>query len=172
MKASAGKRILMIIENTPYRIDPRVHQEGNALIAAGYQVSVICPADTKWIWKEEIDGAWVFSFPAPPQGNGFISYVWEYGYSLLATFLLSIFVAFNPGFDIIHTANPPDSAVFIAAFYKLFGKYFIFDHHDLAPEMYRERFSGKGNKLVYKLLLWMEKLSCRLANHGTKWCSR
>lgn len=165
MKAFAGKRVLMLIENNPFRPDPRVRQEATALIAAGYQVSVICPASTKWVWKEKVDGAWVFSYPAPPPANGFIGYLWEFGYSLVATFVLSIFVAFNPGFDVIHAANPPDTAVFIAAFYKLFGKYFIFDHHDLVPEMYGERFKAPNNKLIFKILIWMEKISCRLADH-------
>lgn len=165
MKAFVGKRVLLLIENNPFRPDPRVHQEASALIGAGYQVSVICPADTKWIWKENVEGAWVFSYPAPPLGNGFFSYIWEFGYSLVATFLLSILVVLNPGFDIIHAANPPDTAVFVAAFYKLFGKYFIFDHHDLVPEMYGERFKAPDNKLIYKVLLWMEKLSCQLADH-------
>ena len=165
MKASAGKRVLLLIENNSFRPDPRVRQEANALIAAGYQVSVICPADTKWKWKEMIDGAWVFSYPAPSLGDGFFSYIWEFSYSLAATFLLSIRVALHPGFDIIHAANPPDTAVFVAAFYKLFGKYFIFDHHDLVPEMYGERFTARGNKFIHKMLLWMEKLSCTLADH-------
>jgi glycosyltransferase involved in cell wall biosynthesis len=69
------------------------------------------------------------------------------------------------GFDVIHAHNPPDAFVFVAAFYKLFGKCFVFDHHDLSPEMYCARFPGGGSQLVYRALVWLEKLSCRLADH-------
>ena len=154
----------MLLENNPFHLDPRVRQEANALIRSGYEVSVICPADAKRVWRESVDGVRVYAYPAPPPGTGLLSYAWEYGYSLAASFFLSLRVWMDGGFDIIHAANPPDTAAFIAAFYKLFGARFIFDHHDLSPEMYWERFEGKGNRLVYKALLAMEKFSCRLAD--------
>jgi glycosyltransferase involved in cell wall biosynthesis len=80
-------------------------------------------------------------------------------------FVISLLVLVREGFDILHAHNPPDLFVFIAAFYKLFRKRFIFDHHDLAPEMYYARFKGQGNKFIYHLLVFLEKLSCRLADH-------
>jgi glycosyltransferase involved in cell wall biosynthesis len=165
MKASAGKRILMLIENNPFRLDPRVKQEANALTRAGYQVTAISPSDSESNWREKIDDVWVYSYPAPTAGLGVFGYVWEYAYSLAATFVLSLIVWASRGFDVIHAANPPDTQVFLAAFYKLFGIRFVFDHHDIAPEMYRERFNGGTNPLVHKALLMFEKLSCRLADH-------
>jgi glycosyltransferase involved in cell wall biosynthesis len=84
---------------------------------------------------------------------------------MAATFVLSLLVFFGDGFDVVHAHNPPDTFVFIAGFYKLFGKRFIFDHHDLSPEMYRARFPGSGSLLVYDVLVLLEKLTCRLANH-------
>jgi glycosyltransferase involved in cell wall biosynthesis len=92
-------------------------------------------------------------------------YVWEYGYCMVATFLLSLWVFARRGFDVVHAHNPPDTFVFIAAFYKLFGKKFVFDHHDLSPEMYMERFCGRGKPSVFRVLIWLEKLTCRLADH-------
>jgi glycosyltransferase involved in cell wall biosynthesis len=74
-------------------------------------------------------------------------------------------VFLSRGFDVIHAANPPDTLVFIASFYKILGKRFIFDHHDLAPDMYYARFEGQGNRWVYRVLFWCEKLSCQLADH-------
>lgn len=127
MKASVGKRVLMIVENNPYARDIRVRQEATALSSAGYQVSVISPVGPDRKWRQMIDGVQVFSYPDPPAGSGFLGYLWEYGYSLLACFFLSLVVLVNPGFDVIHSANPPDTAVFIALFYKVFGKRFIFD---------------------------------------------
>ena len=135
MKASAGKHILMLLENNPFPRDARVRQEAKALIGAGYQVTVICPMGKKQPWQEVVDGVRVYRYPAPPPGDGMLGYIWEYGYSLLASFVLSLLVFVRHGFDVIHAHNPPDILVLIGIFYKLFGKRFVFDHHDLAPEM-------------------------------------
>ena len=134
-------------------------------MAGGYRIAVICPADPGRQWCEAIDGVQVYRYPAPAATDSFLGYVWEYGYTLTATFLISLFVYVRRGFDIIHAHNPPDLFVCIAAFYKLLGKQFVYDHHDLAPEMYAVRFQGKGNRFVTQVLGWFERLSCRLADH-------
>lgn len=164
MKASLGSRVLMLLENKPYSEDARVRREVTALVSAGYEVSVICPMAPQTPWRELLDGAHVYSFPSPPPGQHFLGYLLEYSYSMVATFFLSLFVLLREGFDIIHAHNPPDTFVFIAALNKLFGKRFVFDHHDLAPEMYYARFRDGGNRLVYHALVLLEKLSCRLAD--------
>jgi len=83
---------------------------------------------------------------------------------MLAAFLLSLFVFLVRGFDVIHAANPPDTFVLIALPYKLMGRRFVFDHHDLAPEQYQARFRGHSNRLAYFTLVSLEKLSCRVAD--------
>jgi glycosyltransferase involved in cell wall biosynthesis len=45
----------------------------------------------------------------------------------------------------------------------MFGKKFVFDHHDLSPELYLSRYNTKGGS-VYKGLLMEEKLCLRTAN--------
>ena len=165
MKRSVGNRVLMLLENCAYPRDDRVRQEARSLATAGYRVSVICPLDPGQPWRETLDGVCVYRFPAPPPPNGFLGYFWEYGYSMAVTFVISLLVFFREGFDVVHAHHPPDTFVFIAAFYKLFGKRFVYDHHDLAPEMYYARFGGRGNRLVYHALVLLEKLSCRLADH-------
>lgn len=161
------KRVLMLVENSSYPEDIRIFHEATALVEAGYLVSVICQSRPNHFWREIKEGVYIFRYPAPISGKGPISYIWEYIYSFLAMFSLSIAVLSNPGFDYIHAANPPDIAVFIAAFYKIFGKRFIFDHHDLSPEIYQVRFRAdkKNPDLVYKILIALEKLSCTLADH-------
>ena len=103
-------------------------------------------------------------YPEPAYSQGLLGYLWEYGYSLFCTFVLSLAVLLERGFDVVHACNPPDFFVLIAAFYKLLGKRFVFDHHDLAPEMYYARFAGRGSRLVHRALLFFERLSCRLAD--------
>jgi glycosyltransferase involved in cell wall biosynthesis len=163
MKASVGKRILMLLENNPYPLDVRVRRECRALAKAGYQVSVICPGERGQQRKETVDDVSVYRYPAPPESLGPLNYLCEYTYSLAASFLLSLYVLLREGFDIIHAANPPDTLFLIAAFYKLFGKRFVFDHHDLSPELYDVRFA-KRIPLIHSILVMLEKGSCRLAD--------
>jgi glycosyltransferase involved in cell wall biosynthesis len=155
----------MLLENMTYPQDLRVRREAIALTAAGYQVSVICPARQGQPYRETLAGVRLYRYPSPPQANSLLGYFWEYGFSMAATFVLSLVVFLGDGFDVVHAHNPPDMFVFIAAFYKLFGKHFIFDHHDLSPEMYQARFSGRGSPMLYRLLVFLEKLTCRLADH-------
>jgi len=154
----------MLLENLPYPQDHRVFREASALTAAGYRVSVICPRGKGQPAFENVRGVQTYRYWAPRQANGLLGYIWEYGYSMAATFLLSLVISFKQGFDVVHAHNPPDTFVFIAAFYKLFGKRFVFDHHDLSPEMYRARFPDGGSRFVYRVLVWLEKLTCRLAD--------
>src|ERR1700688_1506257 len=112
-------RTLMLVENNSYPQDTRVRSEAEALRSAGYQVTVIGPAAKGQAWREVIDGVHVYRFPAPYEARGFLGYLWEYGYSTLAIFLLSLVVWAREGFDAIHAANPPDTLIFVAAFHKL-----------------------------------------------------
>jgi len=165
MKASVGNRVLMLLEKGSYPQHCRVRREARTLAAAGYQVSVICPSVRGQPWREMLDSVRVYRFPAPLAAKGFLGYLWEYGYSMAATFILSLLVFLREGFDVVHAHNLPDTFVFIAAFYKLLSKRFVYDHHDLGPEMYYARFGGSGNRLVHHMLALLEKLSCQLADH-------
>jgi glycosyltransferase involved in cell wall biosynthesis len=125
---------------------------------------VISPAARGQRWREVVDGIQVYRFPQF-EGTSLPGRVWEYLYSTSAIFVLSLLAWACKGFDVIHAANPPDTLVFVAAFHKLFGKRFIFDHHDLSPDMYCAGFGGKRTDLAYHALAALEKLSCRLADH-------
>ncbi len=167
MSSSRHNRVLMLVENCSFPQDVRVFPEACALVSHGYQVSVICPAQSGESWREIVNGVHVFRYPSPPAINSFLGYLWEYGYSLIVTWMMSLMVFFRPGFDVIHAGNPPDTAVFIAAFYRVFGKRFIFDHHDLAPELYLARFGSQNPEshgFIYRVLIWLETFSCRLAD--------
>ncbi|HVB64839.1 MAG TPA: glycosyltransferase family 4 protein [Nitrolancea sp.] len=164
MKEFAGNRVLMLLENQPYPQDGRVRRESFALAEAGYQVTVICPRNEKQPGHETINGVRVIRYPSPPTGNGLVGYLAEYGYSTAASFVLSLWVAMRGGFDIVHSHNPPDTMFVIGAFFKLFGKRYVFDHHDLSPEMYNARFGDKGNRFVFRGLELLERLSCKVAD--------
>lgn len=158
-------RVLMLLENNPYPQDGRVRREATSLARAGYRVSVISPAAPGQRRREDLGGVQVYRYPRPPVASGLVGYALEYGYSLIATAFLSLYVALTRGFDIIHAHNPPDSVVLLGGVFKLFGKRFVFDHHDLAPEMYRARFGAGASNAVYRALRFFERLSFRLADH-------
>lgn len=165
MTAERPVRVLMLLENNAYPHDTRVRQEALALRAAGFEVTVISPKPEGEPWAETIDGVRAYRYPAPRQGTGFLGYAWEYSYSFVASAALSLQVLLRHGFDVVHTHNPPDTFFLLAGFYKLLGKRFIFDHHDLSPEMYWELFRGGGSRSVQRVLLMLERQSFRLADH-------
>lgn len=158
-------RVLMLLENCAYSTDGRVQREANSLAAAGYRVTVICPKRRGERRRETFGSVVAYQYPPPPSANGVIGYVIEYGYALVATAIISLWVAFRQGFDVVHTHNPPDIFVLITGIYRLFGKRIVFDHHDLAADMYRARFTGPGNPLIHRALLFFERMSCRWAHH-------
>jgi glycosyltransferase involved in cell wall biosynthesis len=164
MPENSRKRVLMLVQNNPYPQDTRVRSEAEALLSAGYAVSVISPAAVNQRWRDSANSVNIYRFPPPFEARGFWGYTWEYLYCTAAIFLLSLWVALRGGFDVIHAANPSDTLVFVGAFYKVFGKRFIYDHHDLSPELYDANCGGKGNPLVRRTLLTLEWLSCRLAD--------
>jgi len=163
MKASAGK-ILIIVQNLPVPFDRRVWLEAQTLRDNGYCVSVICPNSKEYPKSfERIDDISIYRYKMPVEAKGVLSYFFEFAYAWLVTALLSIKVLLKDGFDIIQSCNPPDTYFLLGLFYKLFGKSFIFDHHDLAPEMYLVKYDKKGG-LLYKTLLFLERLSLRAAD--------
>lgn len=157
-----NKKILMLVENISVPLDSRVWPEAKALRDAGFQVSVVCPKgvgrdEESFICLEDIS---IYRYQLPAIGNKYVAYLGEYGFSLVMTFLLSLKVLFRRGFDVIHASNPPDMLFLIGLFYRLLGKKYIFDQHDLTPEMFRVKFNGRM-KLLYKLQLFLETRSYR-----------
>ena len=158
-------RILMLLENNPYPQDARVRREAVSLARAGYEVSVCAPRKAGQARFEVVDSVRIYRHPKPPEASGAVGYGLEYGLAMLYAFAVSLYVFFRRGFDIVHAHNPPDTFVFIGLLYKLVGRKFVFDHHDLSPEMFDARF-GEGDKPALKrILLFLERLSVRSAEH-------
>ncbi|MEZ6102363.1 MAG: glycosyltransferase family 4 protein [Pirellulaceae bacterium] len=156
-------RIVMVLENGGYPGDTRVCLEATALVQAGYDVSVICPGDKKngnrW---DVVDGVRVYRYPAPRDTGGVVGYVWEYGYSLIVAGAISLSVWLRHGMDAIHIHMPPDLNGLLGVFYRILGKKFVMDHHDLSPELFQAQ--GRRNRVLYRLLLMFERISCRWAH--------
>jgi glycosyltransferase involved in cell wall biosynthesis len=162
-RARNGRRVLIIVENLPCPFDRRVWQEARTLTAAGYVVSIICPKAPGYEKGfERIDGIDIHRHALPREADGVLGYALEYSVALAMEFWLSIKVLFGRGFDVIHACNPPDTIFMIGAFYKLFGKKYVFDHHDINPELYEAKFGKRG--LGRKLLVALERMSFNTAD--------
>jgi glycosyltransferase involved in cell wall biosynthesis len=157
------RRVLMLVENLPSPFDRRVWQEACTLRDAGYQVSIVCPTGRGYDKKHEVlDGIAIWRYDLPLEGSGALGYLVEYGIALFCTFGLSAKIFWTRGFDVIHACNPPDLFFLIGAFYKLFGRKFVFDHHDANPELYEAKFGRRG--VVWHLLRLLERLTFRVAD--------
>lgn len=154
----------MLLENNSFPEDVRVRNEASALTEAGFEVTVISPAKEGRFNRATIDGVRVYRYPNPPEREGSLGYVVEYAWSMVFTAILMGVVGLRHGFDVLHAHNPPDTFVLLAAPFKLFGKNFVFDHHDLSPEMYRAKFRDGGSRSVELALLALERLTFRLAD--------
>jgi len=153
------RRVLILVENLPSPFDRRVWQEATTLRAAGYGVSIICPTGKGCEKKfESIDGIDVYRYDLPHEAEGALGYLIEYSVALFWSFFYSLKIRF----DVVHACNPPDLFFLIGGFYKLFGKKFLFDHHDANPELYEAKFGRRG--AFYKLLCLFEKLTFRTAD--------
>jgi len=161
---SKACRVLMLIENLSFPWDRRMRHEAEALQQAGYQVRVICPRgeerDKKWF--ELIQGIRVYRYPMPVQASSGLGYVFEYSWAFLCTAILALLVLIRDGFDVIHSANPPDIFFLLTWPFKLVGKKFVYDQHDLCPELYESKFERKDWK--YRTLLWLERGSYSTAD--------
>ena len=162
---SNSSKVLMLIENVSFPADRRMWHAAKALRGAGYEVSVICPKGENPDEKssfEVMGGVKIYRYPKPWDASGKLGYLLEYSWSLFCTAVLSLVVWIRDGIDILHSANPPDIFFLLAWPYKLVGKKYVYDEHDLCPELYDSKFQRKGR--VYRTLLWLEKQSYRAAD--------
>ncbi|MFN8693541.1 MAG: glycosyltransferase family 4 protein [Holosporales bacterium] len=159
-----AKKILIIVENLPVPFDRRVWQEATTLKANGYEVSIICPTGKNYTARHEVlDGINIYRHPLPLEANGALGYALEYGSALFWELLLAVRVYRRHGFDAIHACNPPDTIFLVAGIFKyLFGKKFLFDHHDINPELYEAKFGRRD--FFYKVICWLERMTFKVAD--------
>ncbi|MDR3448280.1 MAG: glycosyltransferase family 4 protein [Alphaproteobacteria bacterium] len=159
-----GRRVLIIVQNLPVPFDRRVWQEASELAAHGYQVSIICPKGRGHERTYEyLNGIHIYRHPLPYEAKGALGYLLEYSWCLAWEFMLALWVMGRRGFDVIHACNPPDDIFIIGGFFKfMFGKKFLFDHHDISPELYEAKFGRRD--FFYKVMLFWERLTFRMAD--------
>lgn len=157
-----NRKILIIVENLPVPFDTRVWQEATTLAANGYTVSVICPKGKGYTEDEEtLQGVHIFRHELPPEGNGPVGYLMEYTSALKEETRLAKKVYKGIGFDVIQGCNPPDDIYMVARKFKKYGVKYVFDHHDICPELFEAKFGRKGliKKVLYGTQTFFERMT-------------
>ncbi len=159
------KHILIIIENLSVPFDRRVWQEANTLKEHGAEVSIICPKMNGYTQSyEELNGIHIYRHPLPLEARGALGYLLEYSVALFWELWLSIKIYIRKPFQVIQGCNPPDLIFLVAFFFKLFGVRYVFDHHDINPELYIAKYNKKG--LFYRMLVGAERLTFAAADYS------
>jgi glycosyltransferase involved in cell wall biosynthesis len=160
-----GKHILIIVENLPLPFDRRVWQEANTLSDNGAVVSIICPKMKGYTKSYEcLNGIHIYRHPLPIEAKGAFGYLLEYVTALFWEFTLSWKIYFKKKFHVIQGCNPPDLIFLVALFFKPFGVKYVFDHHDINPELYIAKYNKKG--FFYNFLLVVERLTFAIADYS------
>jgi glycosyltransferase involved in cell wall biosynthesis len=164
-KTRRAPRVLIIVQNLPVPFDRRVWLECQALTSAGYRVAVVCPKGKGDPPYQVVDQVQLYKYRPYAPGGSRASFVGEYIYSFLATAWLTLRARLSGRFAVIQACNPPDIFWPIGlAFRVLERTKFVFDHHDLCPELYESRFP-EGPKLPYRGLRALERRTHRTADH-------
>lgn len=159
------QRILIVVQNLPVPLDRRVWLEATTLARAGHLVSVICPKARGFTRGFEVlEGVHIHRYSLPFDAAGTVGFVAEFLWCFLRTAGKTLRVAVGGrGFDVLHICNPPETYWPLALAWRVLGKPFVFDHHDLSPEMYRVKFDG-GSTLADAGLRFLERMTFRTAD--------
>ena len=165
MSGAENKHILIVVENLPVPFDRRVWLESVTLRGAGYDVSVICPQGGGCTAPYEvIDGIEIHRYPPPPPTTTKIAYAWEFPYCWIETLKLAWRIWRKKRFHAIHACNPPDTFFLIGRIFRAVGGVrFVYDQHDLCPELYVSRFGGT-RAVYFGLLRALESATYRSAD--------
>ncbi|MFC8501711.1 glycosyltransferase family 4 protein [Pedococcus sp. NPDC057267] len=164
---SARPRVLVIVQNLPVPFDRRVWLECQTLTGAGYDVTVVCPQGHGTGASQVVDGVRILAYRPYAPGGGAIGFITEYAYSFLATARLALRARRSGAFRVVQACNPPDIFWPLAwALRVLDGTRFVFDHHDLCPELFESRFPT-GRRAFLRGLLFLERMTFRTADRVT-----
>ncbi|MGO8861389.1 MAG: glycosyltransferase family 4 protein [Acidimicrobiales bacterium] len=157
-------RVLILVQNLSVPFDRRVWLECQSLTAAGFRVAVVCPKAPGDPTYYRLRGVDLFKYRPYAPGTSSVSFVLEYVYSFIMTLGLSLRASLGGRFDVVQSCNPPDLFWPIGVLFRiLHGSSFVFDHHDLCPELFLSRFPD-GNRSVYRALRFMERCTARAAD--------
>lgn len=155
------RHVLILVENLSVPLDRRVWQESLALAKAGYAVTVICPMGERQDREPDVtlEGVHILRYPLRSAKGGPLGYPREYGLALWHTLRLALRVRRSGPVDVVQACNPPDLLFLVALALRSGGARFVFDHHDLVPELFLSRFPDHGRLVLYRVAKGLERLT-------------
>lgn len=158
-----GRHVLIVVENLPLPFDRRVWQQARTLKAAGAHVSIICPTGKGYEARFEVlEGIEIHRHPLPCEAKGALGFLAEYSAALFWEAVLTWKIHSKRRIDVIQGCNPPDLIALVALPFKLLGTRYIFDHHDINPELYEAKFGKRG--FFWQLMRLFEKMTFKVAD--------
>lgn len=159
------RNVLIIVQNLPVPFDRRVWQEATSLRQHGFGVAVVCPKKGKCTASyERLEDVDIYRYPLIYEANkGVAGYFFEFVYCWLASLWLALKAYAHRPFQAIHACNPPDTFFALALLFRLLGVKFVFDHHDLCPEMYLAKGRSRTG-MLYRALLALERMTLKSAD--------
>jgi glycosyltransferase involved in cell wall biosynthesis len=155
--------VLIFVQNLPVPLDRRVWQECRALRAAGYEVSVVCPEGPGDPAYQVLEGVHIYKYRPAPPATGPLAYAWEFVYCLGRAGVLAARAHRRRPLDAVQACNPPDTYWALALLFRLVGARFVYDQHDLCPEVYESRFE-RPSRLLLAVLRGLEQATYRTAH--------
>ncbi|WP_295513088.1 glycosyltransferase family 4 protein [uncultured Sulfitobacter sp.] len=164
MTTHTDRHILIVVENLPVPLDRRVWLEATTLARAGYEVSVISPMGRGWdATYEVIEGVHIYRYTLPVEAHsGVLAYAQEYGHAIWQWYRLAKKVWKRRRFDAIQGCNPPDLVFLLALLYRHRSVKYMFDHHDVSPELFEAKFGKRG--VIHCLMCVLERITFRVAD--------
>lgn len=154
--------VVLCVQNLPVPQDPRVWREARTLAAAGHRVVAVSPTPPgARPGRQVIDGIEVWRYRCPDR-PGTVGLVLETVVALVCTSWILLRLRRLQPVDVVHVANPLDTLFLPALLLRRGGTRFVYDQHDLCPELLAAR-SG-DRPLLRRVLLVLERLSYRLAH--------
>jgi glycosyltransferase involved in cell wall biosynthesis len=161
-----GAHVLVALEPLPHPFDVRVRAIVEALVDAGYDVSVVCPTGHGHEQRSErIGPVRVERFRAPPGGDGVLGYLREYVVSLWRLVRVARRIERERPIDLVIVCNPPDLLAGLK-FGLRHRPRLLFDYRETCPELFAVKFQGGGvrERLLHQALLISERFAFHCAD--------
>ena len=161
----SGRRpAVCIVRHDAYPEDSHVRRDAEALVEAGYDVTVVALSRAGQAPRDRVNGVSVYRLPVRHQRGGVLRYVWEYAaFFVLAFVLLAVLHAWKR-FQVVEVDNMPDLLVFCALVPRLAGARVILFIFDNMPELLTVARGYSPRHPLVGMLRLMERTSARFAD--------
>lgn len=154
-----------MIAYTHYASDPRVIREAEAAVSGGFDVDFLALRRRGDPPVETIRGVRVLHVAQYRyRGAGHARYLAAYLQFFVRCFVRCATLYWSRRYVAIHVNNMPDFLVFSTLVPRLLGAKVILDIHDSMPNTFAAKFKSGDRHLIYRLLVWEERLSAAYCN--------